>query len=192
MRAWISAVEQELQRRGVVAPIAELVEAVALSPSGFDVWRVLLDPELLSRVVDEMSTPFRELAVTKVLGVDGRGLAFASGVALQLRAGLLPARAPGTFLPGALLEAEAGSDYLKRSVRLAVQRDALRRRDRVLVVDDWAETGSHLRAAAALVEAARADLVGISVVIDQLPSGTSLPNFHAVTRYLPLSGRPDG
>jgi adenine/guanine phosphoribosyltransferase-like PRPP-binding protein len=68
-----------------------------------------------------------------------------------------------------------------------MQKDALRRQDRVLVVDDWAETGSHLSAALDLVRQARAVCIGISVVIEQLSADAkqSLPPVHALMRYLP-------
>ena len=38
---------------------------------------------------------------------------------------------------------------------------------RVLIVDDWLETGSQLRAARRLLERAGAQVVGVAVVVDQ-------------------------
>jgi adenine phosphoribosyltransferase len=41
--------------------------------------------------------------------------------------------------------------------------------DRVLLVDDWAERGSQAEAAAELVRRQGADVVGLALVVDELP-----------------------
>lgn len=50
-----------------------------------------------------------------------------------------------------------------------MQRAALEERDRVLLVDDWAETGSQAITARALIEECGASYAGMSVLVDQLP-----------------------
>jgi adenine phosphoribosyltransferase len=65
---------------------------------------------------------------------------------------------------------------------LRIQRHALLPSDRVLLVDDWIETGSQALAARALIEAGGATFVGTSVIIDQVPSNIRgrLGKFHAL------------
>jgi adenine phosphoribosyltransferase len=45
----------------------------------------------------------------------------------------------------------------------------LRPGDRVLLVDDWAERGSQAEVAAELVRRQGADVVGLALVVDELP-----------------------
>jgi adenine phosphoribosyltransferase len=45
-------------------------------------------------------------------------------------------------------------------------------RDRVLIVDDWAETGGQLTAIARIIEDVGAEHVGTCVLVDAVPSGT--------------------
>jgi adenine phosphoribosyltransferase len=57
-------------------------------------------------------------------------------------------------------------DYLDRSLELALPQQLVGRRDRVLLVDEWIETGPQATAAAWLVQDAGAGWVGVSVVVD--------------------------
>ncbi len=185
-----AAVQAELQRRGAVHPLAADVEAVAVRDErtgAFDFWKMFLDSDLLSRVVEAMATPFADEHITKVVGIEARGFPLAAGVALSLRAGFVPARKAGGFLPGPTQKSLTTPDYQGIATELILQTDALRRQDRVLVVDDWAETGSHISAAVDLVRQSRAEPVGVSVVIEQLSAQVkqSLPRLHALVRYLP-------
>jgi adenine phosphoribosyltransferase len=57
-------------------------------------------------------------------------------------------------------------------------RASLEPQDRVLVVDDWAETGSQATATRSLIERCGASYVGLSLLVDQLTdenAGTSRP-----------------
>lgn len=189
-RQRIAAVQAELERRGRVAAVARDIEAVATRDErtrAFDVWKVFLNPDLFRTVVDALSSPFTTTHVTKVVGLEARGFPLAAGVALALDAGFVPVRKAGTFLPGPTFTRTSTPDYQKREIQLSLQGDALRRNDRVVIVDDWAETGAHLLAATALVRETGAELSGVAVMIDQLADEVraQLPAFHALTRYLP-------
>jgi adenine phosphoribosyltransferase len=65
---------------------------------------------------------------------------------------------------------------------LRVQRSAISPDDLVLLVDDWAETGSQATAAKALIEECRASYAGLSLLVDELPEETpeALAPVHAV------------
>jgi adenine phosphoribosyltransferase len=65
---------------------------------------------------------------------------------------------------------------------LRIQRASLGPADRVLLVDDWIETGSRALAVRELVDAAGAELLGCAVVIDQTRADAKqmLGSFHAL------------
>jgi adenine phosphoribosyltransferase len=78
--------------------------------------------------------------------------------------------------------AESGTDYRGNRHTLRVQRAALADGDRVLLVDDWIETGSQAAAAKQLVESCGARLIGIATVVTELTPGAArdLGRLHAL------------
>ena len=108
----------------------------------------------------------------------------AAAVALELGVGFVAVRKPGAIHPGVKAERMAGPDWRKRPVRLQVQRSALSANDSVLVVDDWAETGSHATATRDLIVDCGASYAGISLLVDQLEDEdrTALTPVAAVVR----------
>lgn len=124
---------------------------------------------LFARTVRAMAAPFQSERVSKVAGIEARGFLLGGAVALQLGAAFVAVR-KGGHLPGLkLTQPMSDPDYRGNSHDLRVQAAALRRRDRVLLVDDWIELGSQAAAARKLVELAGATFVGASVIVNQLP-----------------------
>jgi adenine phosphoribosyltransferase len=132
-----------------------------------DVWRLFDDPAQLRELAEALVEPFRG-GVTKVAGIESRGFILGTAAALALGVGFVPVRKEAGLFPGPKAVAEAGTDYRGNRHRLRVQRAALDDRDRVLLVDDWIETGSQAAAAKQLVEACGAELVGIATVVTEL------------------------
>ncbi|MBK5308289.1 MAG: adenine phosphoribosyltransferase [Frankiaceae bacterium] len=101
--------------------------------------------------------------VDKVVGVEARGFILAAPVAYHFGAGFVPVRKQGK-LPLATHEEEYDLEYGTNV--LQVHQDAFEPGDRVLIVDDVLATGGTAAAAARLVAAAGADLVGLSVLLE--------------------------
>lgn len=146
----------------------ELLARVRIIDGHADVLGAVADGDLLARAAAELAAPFAHVGVTKVAGVEARGFVFGVAAALELRAGFVPVRKPGGIHPGPKARAVTAPSWRGRSVVLEVQRAALGARDRVLVVDDWAETGAQAAAAKELVEECGATYVGLSLLVDQL------------------------
>jgi adenine phosphoribosyltransferase len=146
----------------------ELLARVRIIDGHADVLGAVADGGLLARAAAELAAPFADARVTKVAGVEARGFVFGVAVALELRAGFVPVRKPGGIHPGPKARVVTAPSWRGRSVVLEVQRAALSARDRVLVVDDWAETGAQAAAAKELVEECGAAYVGLSLLVDQL------------------------
>jgi adenine phosphoribosyltransferase len=133
-----------------------------------DVWRVFEDGSVLTAVVAGLVEPWRSRRVTKVCGIEARGFVLGGAAALQLGTGFVAIRKQGGLFPGPKRAVEAGPDY--RGIRhvLQVQERTVGAGDRVLLVDDWIERGSQALAARALIEQCGGELVGITVMVDQL------------------------
>ena len=157
-----------------------------------DVWRVFADADALRAVVSGLVDPWRDDGVTHVAGIESRGFLLGAAAAVSLGAGFVAVRKAGGLLPGATVTADAEEDYRGLRHRLRMQ-GVLAPRDRVLLVDDWAERGSQARAARQLVELSGATFLGVSLLVDQLDPAarTALGRVTALVTADEL-GRPAG
>jgi adenine phosphoribosyltransferase len=139
-----------------------------------NMWRVFADPAALGLVVAGLADPWRSANVTKVCAVEARGFILGSGVAVDLHAGFVGIRKAGALLPGPKLRQRAAADYRGRSHELVLQQTVLTDKDRVLLVDDWAQVGSQALAARNLIERSGATYVGFALIVDQLTDAQRL------------------
>ncbi|KAL9625421.1 MAG: hypothetical protein Q9160_000484 [Pyrenula sp. 1 TL-2023] len=98
-----------------------------------------------------------------VVGLEARGFLFGPTLALRLGAGFVPVRKKGK-LPGpcetASYQKEYGEDFFQ------IQRDAIKRGQKVLVVDDLIATGGSAAAAGTLVGQLGGVLLGYVMIIE--------------------------
>jgi adenine phosphoribosyltransferase len=167
----------------------ELRAAIRWVDGHADVWRLFAHPDLLQRCVLALIAPYRDDGVTHVAAAEARGFILGGAAATALSAGFIGIRKAGGHLPGDALQHEAEPDYKGERVILRLQADALPDHARVLIVDDWIETGSQLRCTLALLESAGATVVGASAIVDQTSRGTlsTLGRFCALIRAEELS-----
>jgi adenine phosphoribosyltransferase len=153
-----------------------------------DVWNVFRDAEAFARVIAGMVAPFRGESVTAVAGVESRGFLLGGAAAIELGVGFIAIRKAGALFPGDKARCATAPDYRGHSHELLVRRDDVRTGDRVLLVDDWAETGSQARAVDHLVRSCGAELVGLSLMIDQLDVTTraGFVNVASLARFVDL------
>jgi adenine phosphoribosyltransferase len=128
-----------------------------------DITPLLLEPKAFRRAVELMAAPFTDARATRIVSIESRGFLLGAPVALALDAGLVPIRKPGK-LPAARGRVEYALEY--GTDALEMHRDAMTRADRVLIVDDVLATGGTAEAAAKLVRAHGAEVVGFTFLIE--------------------------
>ena len=128
-----------------------------------DITPLLLDPARFRRTVELMAAPFAGSKVRRVVSIESRGFLLGAPIALLLEAGLVPIRKPGK-LPAARGRVEYALEY--GTDALEMHRDAVGQGDRVLIVDDVLATGGTAEAAAKLVRAHGAEVVGFMFLIE--------------------------
>ncbi|MDT0467957.1 phosphoribosyltransferase [Streptomyces gibsoniae] len=133
-----------------------------------DVWAVFRDPVTLAAVVQGLVEPFKDEGITAVCGVESRGFLLGGAAAVALGVGFIPVRKTEGLFPGDKLVREASPDYRKLRHALRLQRDSVALGDRVLLVDDWIETGSQAAAVKDMVVECGGDWAGCAVIVDQL------------------------
>jgi adenine phosphoribosyltransferase len=133
-----------------------------------DVWRWFDDSETLRAIAAALVDPFRE-AATKIAGIEARGFILGTACALELNVGFVPIRKAAGLFPGPKAVVETSADYRGGRQTLRLQRAAVGVGERVLLVDDWIETGSQAAGARTLVQECGARFLGVAAIIDQLP-----------------------
>jgi adenine phosphoribosyltransferase len=153
----------------VVSPFHdELVGRATLIDGHADVLGMFVDPGVLRRAAAALAEPFASDRIGKVAGVEARGFILGAAVALELDAGFVAVRKPGGIHPGPKARVVTEPSWRGKPVTLLVQRAAIGAGERVLVVDDWAETGSQAVAAKQLIEERGGEYAGLAMLVDQL------------------------
>lgn len=128
-----------------------------------DVTTLLKEGDVFANAVDYMYAPFRNHNITKIVGVESRGFIFGASMAYKLNIGFVPVRKPGK-LPSLVETEEYQLEYGKDS--LEIHRDALKKTDNVLIVDDLLATGGTASATCRLVEHSNARIIGLTFLIE--------------------------
>jgi adenine phosphoribosyltransferase len=128
-----------------------------------DITTLLKDGPAWASVIDHLASKYHTSLIDIVVGVESRGFIFGGALAHQLKAGFVPVRKRGK-LPARTIEEEYELEY-GRDV-LAVHEDAIRRGQRVLVVDDLLATGGTMAATLRLVERLGGVIVGAAFLIE--------------------------
>ncbi|TNE70397.1 adenine phosphoribosyltransferase [bacterium] len=128
-----------------------------------DITPLLKNPEALRLTTELLVSPFRDIQVDAVVGLESRGFLFGTNMAAELHAGFVPVRKPNK-LPSDKIFAEYELEYGKDKVEM--HSDAIKPGERVVIHDDLIATGGTAAAATELVEKLGGVVVGYSFIIE--------------------------
>ncbi|HPD99823.1 MAG TPA: adenine phosphoribosyltransferase [Bacillota bacterium] len=128
-----------------------------------DITPLIGDELAFKSAIDELTEFSRNLKANKVIGPDARGFIIGAPVAYALNAGFIPVRKPGK-LPREVITYDYELEYGKNT--LCMHKDAVKKGDRVVIIDDLLATGGTMEATIKLVEAAGAEVVGLGFMIE--------------------------
>ena len=109
---------------------------------------------------------FKDEKIDYVTGIESRGFIFGAAVAYKLGAGFVPIRKPNK-LPAETIKEEYALEYGTDTIE--IHADALKKGDRVLVIDDLLATGGTALAACNLVKRIGAEVVASAFIIELDP-----------------------
>ena len=144
----------------------------------YDITTLLEDPRTLQYIINQMTQPFLEEKVDKVVAIDARGFVLATPIAFQLGAGVCLVRKKGK-LPFKTVEASYQKEYGPDT--LTMHKDSIKKGERVLIVDDLLATGGTIMATIEMVKKLGGIVAGISLIIN-LPF---LGGSHKLKKYHP-------
>jgi adenine phosphoribosyltransferase len=150
----------------------------------YDITTLLQEPSGFHAAIDALILPFIDRGIDIVVGIESRGFIFGAVVADRIGAGFAPVRKPGK-LPSACVRATYDLEYGSDS--LEIHADAVKKGQRVLIVDDLLATGGTARATTDLVKGLGAEVHGLAFLIElvALSGRAKLPdeNIHSVLKY---------
>ena len=114
----------------------------------WDVTTLFKDADCLREVVDILYDMYKDKGITKVVGMETRGLVIAPALAIRLGAGLVMARKPGK-LPADTYSEQYMKEYGPDTIE--IHKDAISPDDVVLIHDDLLATGGTVAAAARMM-----------------------------------------
>ncbi len=128
-----------------------------------DITTLLRDGEAFRYSVDKMVECCQGKEIDAVLGAEARGFIYGAVVAYRLGVGFIPVRKPGK-LPYDTCEVSYELEYGKNILQMHV--DAIKKGDKILIVDDLVATGGTGKAKAKLVEKMGGEVVGFCFLIE--------------------------
>lgn len=128
-----------------------------------DITTLLQDGPAFAQVMRQLQARYTGAGLTHIAGIESRGFIFGGALAQMLGIGFVPVRKAGK-LPGDRIRRSYSLEYGEAT--LEIHTGALKKGDRVLLVDDLLATGGTLKASAELVEELGASVHEIWVLIE--------------------------
>ena len=138
------------------------------------------DPSAMSFVVEEFSKQFHPVDVDVFVGIESRGFITASILAQKYNKGMVMLRKAGK-LPGKTVKISYTIEYGKAV--LEIQKNVLKKGERVVICDDLLATGGTAKAGAKLVEKIGAKVAGFAFIIEL----TDLNGIKEINNYKTVS-----
>jgi len=129
----------------------------------YDITTLLKDKVGFATLIDKLSEHYLSQDIDLVLGMEARGFIFGPAVAYRLNAGFVPVRKPGK-LPAATRRYDYALEYGTNT--LEIHEDAIRKGQRVIIVDDLLATGGTAEATAKLAESLGGEIAGLAFVVE--------------------------
>ncbi len=128
-----------------------------------DITTLLGNARAFRRAVDELVQPFAGQKIDQVAGMEARGFILGGAVAHQLSAGFIPIRKKGK-LPHQTVSIAYSLEYGVDEMEM--HEDAVKRGEKVVLVDDLIATGGTAEGAVKLLRKMGAEIVAACFVID--------------------------
>ena len=128
-----------------------------------DMTPLLQDSEAFKYVIDKFIEFAKEIGADVVVGPESRGFIFGTTVSYGANMGFVPVRKPGK-LPRETIEYKYDLEYGTNT--LCLHKDAIKKGQKVLIIDDLLATGGTVEAAIKLVEQLGGEVVGCAFLIE--------------------------
>jgi len=135
-----------------------------------DITTLLKDPKAFQDVINVFYDKLKNQKIDKIIGIESRGFIFGAPLAYKLSVGFVPIRKKGK-LPGETFFANYDLEYGTDQIEIHI--DALKKGEKVILIDDLIATGGTALAAIGLINKMDAEIVENLFLIDLMFLGGS-------------------
>lgn len=128
-----------------------------------DITPIFQDPTLLKSLIDTIKEKVKNEKIDIVVGPESRGFLIGAPLAYALSAGFVPIRKMGK-LPFETIKCDYDLEYGSDS--LEIHKDAIKKGQKVLIVDDLLATGGTISSVAKLVESLGGEIVSMNFIVE--------------------------
>ncbi|NLM98085.1 MAG: adenine phosphoribosyltransferase [Halanaerobiaceae bacterium] len=123
-------------------------------------WR---EGDAFHEAINRMVEHYQDYDFDYIVGIEARGFIIGAPMAVLMGKGFIPVRKPGK-LPGETISISYDLEY--GSNQIEIHKDALKRGEKVIIVDDLLATGGTIIAATKLVEELGGSVQGIGFLME--------------------------
>jgi len=125
--------------------------------------------EVYFKVISELIKPIQNLSATKVVAIDMKGLMYGPIVANKMKLPFVPILKGNKIKSRkSVLKGNTFVDYSKSKKSIEMFKDSISKNDKIVLIDDWFDSGRTGKSAIKLIEKLGGKVVGISVIFNQL------------------------
>ncbi len=128
-----------------------------------DVLEIVQYPDIFQQLILKMSSSQFLRNADAIISIDARGFIFGTAIALKASKPMIVARKPGK-LPGDIVTREYDLEYGKNS--LSIQKNALKKFNSFVIVDDLLATGGTVECVSRLLTKERKEILGLLTIIE--------------------------
>ena len=128
-----------------------------------DITPLLADGEAFKNVCNDLKEIASSKGAEVIVGPESRGFIFGCPVATSLGVGFVPVRKPNK-LPRETASISYELEYGKNT--LCIHKDAIKKGQKVFIIDDLLATGGTIKATIELIESLGGEVVGLGFIIE--------------------------
>ena len=128
-----------------------------------DITTLLKNPKAFQEVINVFYEIIKSQKIDKIIGIESRGFIFGAPLAYKLNVGFVPIRKKGK-LPGETISVNYDLEYGTDQIEMHI--DALKKGERVILIDDLIATGGTALAAIELINKMEAEIIENLFLID--------------------------
>jgi adenine phosphoribosyltransferase len=123
------------------------------------------NPKVFQNLINDLTEPFKKIKYNKLVALDALGFILGSAIAYKTKKPLILIRKKGKFpYSKKFLLTTNFTDYTKTKKGFEIKKDSINKNDRVLLIDEWIETGTQAKSAIKLIEKLGAKVIGITTI----------------------------
>jgi len=128
-----------------------------------DLTTLMQNPQAFQKSCNVLYERYKGMKIDKIVGIDARGFVFGAVLAYKLGIGFVPVRKKGK-LPSKTIQETYSLEYGEDT--LEIHEDAVKKDEKVVIVDDLIATGGTIGATVKLIKKLGADIIECAFVVE--------------------------